>query len=145
MHADPPPSWYHDGLAFECQGCGACCRGAPGRVFVSSDEILAMARQLGQTVDEFARTYVTRLGRGYGIRQRANHDCMLLDEVTRRCRVHGLHPAQCARWPFWADNLVSPRAWADAAQACPGIGKGPLHTEIEPLQPGRYDQAVVAG
>ena len=137
MRVNLLPAWYDDGLAFACQGCGACCGGAPGRVLASPEEIVGMARQLGLSVDEFAGTYVTRLGRGYGIRQRANHDCMLLDEVTRRCRVHGAHPAQCGRWPFWVDNLHSPRAWADAARGCPGIGEGPLRVDFEPFHPGR--------
>ena len=40
---DPEPTWYQDGLAFECTRCGACCTGAPGYVWVNDEEIARLA------------------------------------------------------------------------------------------------------
>jgi Fe-S-cluster containining protein len=31
-------SWFKDGLRFECQRCGRCCRGEPGVVWVNKQE-----------------------------------------------------------------------------------------------------------
>ena len=34
----PSDAWYaEEGLAFECTGCGDCCTGAPGYVWVIRD------------------------------------------------------------------------------------------------------------
>ncbi len=35
--------WYQDGLKFRCTGCGDCCTGAPGYVWVNKEEIAALA------------------------------------------------------------------------------------------------------
>jgi uncharacterized protein len=45
--------WYRDGLAFACTGCGDCCTGAPGYVWVTRAEIEAMAAALGLAPAEF--------------------------------------------------------------------------------------------
>ena len=39
--------WYSDGLKFDCTGCGDCCTGDPGYVWVSRAEIEALAAALG--------------------------------------------------------------------------------------------------
>ena len=53
----PPPMsaepWFKDGLRFQCTGCGDCCTGAPGFVWVNGQEIAALAARLGQSVEEF--------------------------------------------------------------------------------------------
>ena len=41
------------------------------------------------------------------------------------CGVYLARPMQCRTWPFWAENLESPEAWAATAAICPGIGSGP--------------------
>jgi len=38
--------WYQDGLRFKCTGCGQCCTGSPGYVWVSPEEAEAMAKHL---------------------------------------------------------------------------------------------------
>ena len=50
--------WYRDGLAFSCTRCGACCTGAPGYVWVSTEEIQDLARYRGESVDQFSRSFV---------------------------------------------------------------------------------------
>ena len=31
--------WFKEGLKFECQRCGRCCRGEPGVIWVNKKEI----------------------------------------------------------------------------------------------------------
>ena len=31
-----PDTWYHLGLRFQCTGCGDCCTGAPGYVWINN-------------------------------------------------------------------------------------------------------------
>jgi len=133
----PTPSdrWYADGLRFACQGCGRCCGGAPGYVWVTKDDLAAIADHLGMTVKAFRRTYVRRLWRGLSLKEKANYDCVLLD-ASGRCVAYDVRPLQCRTWPFWPTNLVSRRAWQSAARRCPGIGQGPLYAleQIEALR-----------
>ena len=39
--------WYKDGLKFKCTGCGDCCTGGEGYVWVNKQEIVALAAEVG--------------------------------------------------------------------------------------------------
>ncbi len=47
--------WFEQGLKFSCKGCGDCCTGAPGYVWVNKAEIAAMSAAIGIDVAEFER------------------------------------------------------------------------------------------
>lgn len=126
--------WYKDGLRFKCTGCGDCCTGAPGFVWVNKEEIAALAAEVKLDVDEFEERYVREIG----VRKSLNelddsYDCVFLDAKTRKCTVYNARPRQCRTWPFWDSNVKSPQAWAATCEACPGSGKGRLYQlgEIE--------------
>ncbi|MFH0911563.1 MAG: YkgJ family cysteine cluster protein [Planctomycetota bacterium] len=119
--------WYQGGLAFACERCGACCRGAPGYVWITEEEIRAVARRLNMSVEEFSGRFLrTVLGRTC-LRERENGDCMLLDKTGRACLAYEERPVQCRAWPWWHETLASPEAWEAARRECPGIGTGPIH------------------
>jgi Fe-S-cluster containining protein len=125
-----PDAWYHEGLRFRCTRCGRCCRGA-GNVWVSDDEIEALASLLEVSPDEFRAVYARRGGRaGTILRQKRNQDCVFWDE-KRGCGVYERRPKQCRTYPFWSANVVSRENWDDEAASCPGIGDGPLHAAEE--------------
>jgi Fe-S-cluster containining protein len=126
--------WYAGGLRFQCTQCGDCCSGGEGYVWVNQEEIDAMAARVGMTPVAFEERYVKRVGVRRSLKERAGGDCVLLDEKTRACTAYEQRPRQCRTWPFWDSNLRSPKAWAEAAEACPGCNKGdlvPLETIIE--------------
>lgn len=125
--------WYQDGLRFECTGCGDCCSGDPGYVWLNKAEIREMAAVRGQTVEEFEDESVIEVGVRKSLREHGNGDCVLLDAKTRKCTVYAARPRQCRTWPFWDSTVKSPEAWAETCDACPGSGKGRLYTidEIE--------------
>ena len=125
MESKPAPQpalapWYAQGLRFACQGCGQCCGGGPGYVWIDEREMAAMADFLGLPAEAFRR-----LWRGLSLREKPNYDCVLLDG-NRRCTAYDVRPLQCRIWPFWPSNLRDPQTWDAAAQRCPGIGRGPL-------------------
>lgn len=126
--------WYQDGLRFSCTGCGDCCTGGPGFVWVNKEEIqqLAVAMQCAD-VAEFERLYVVPVGNRHSLRERSNYDCVLLDPDTRQCRVYAVRPRQCRTWPFWDSNVETPESWERTCQVCPGSGQGRLYqlAEIE--------------
>ena len=119
-------AWYAAGLRFGCQGCGQCCGGAPGYVWVDDEEVAQISRVIGMAPAEFSRIYIRSLWRGKSLREKTNYDCVLLEE-NGRCAVYDVRPIQCRTWPFWESNLATREAWQDAARRCPGIGKGPVY------------------
>jgi Fe-S-cluster containining protein len=120
--------WYADGLRFTCTGCGDCCTGGPGYVWVNQEEIEALAARLQISVDAFERDYVQQIGVRRSLKERKNYDCVFLDAKTRKCTVYEDRPRQCRTWPFWSSNLKSPQAWQNTCVVCPGSGRGKLHS-----------------
>jgi uncharacterized protein len=117
--------WYAEGLRFGCEACGRCCGGGPGYVWLDEVELAEIARRVGLPVEEFRRAYVRPLWRGMSLREKSNYDCVLLDG-RGQCTAYEVRPLQCRIWPFWPSNLTNRQAWDEAAQRCPGIGRGPL-------------------
>jgi uncharacterized protein len=116
--------WYHDGLCFSCTGCGDCCSGEPGYVWVNRTEIKALAAAMNLEIAEFERRYLRTVGNRKSILERPGGDCVLLDAETRRCQVYEVRPRQCRTWPFWASNVESPAAWEETARRCRGCNQG---------------------
>jgi Fe-S-cluster containining protein len=125
MHSSTNEPWYRDGLRFECTRCGNCCTGAPGFVWVTPEEIAALARLVDEPVENFKALYTRTASRGRTLRERANGDCVFF-EHGKGCTVYSERPRQCRTWPFWESNIRDPEAWKQMSQGCPGAGKGPL-------------------
>jgi Fe-S-cluster containining protein len=125
--------WYRDGLAFECTRCGACCTGAPGYVWVSPEEIESLARHRGETVEQFSARFVRQVGRRFSLVERPGGDCIFWDKKAG-CTVYPARPVQCRTWPFWPENVESPKDWEHTKQICPGSGRGRLYTVDEIIE-----------
>jgi Fe-S-cluster containining protein len=122
--------WYRDGLAFACTRCGACCTGAPGYVWVSSEEIEALAAYRGQSVAEFSARFVRRVGQRHSLVERPGGDCIFWDKKAG-CTVYPARPVQCQTWPFWPENVEAPEDWEHVRSVCPGSGHGRVYTVDE--------------
>jgi len=119
--------WYHEGLRFECTGCGNCCTGEPGYVWVNNAEIEAMAAASDvDDVEHFEKLYVRRIGIRKSLVEFPNGDCVFFDAQSRRCKVYQARPRQCRSWPFWQSNTRSAEAWRQTCEECPGAGSGKL-------------------
>jgi uncharacterized protein len=125
--ADP---WYRDGLAFSCTRCGACCTGAPGFVWVDAEEVSALAKHRGMTVEAFGKKFVRRVGDRFSLVERPGGDCIFWDKAVG-CTVYEARPVQCRTWPFWPENIDSPESWEHVTSICPGSGQGQLFTVEE--------------
>ena len=134
------PPWYHAGLAFECQECGRCCAGPQaGYVWVTAEEIAAIAEYLGISDAAMRRKHARKVGRRFSLTECGqSNDCIFLaprptsgGHSSRGCRVYAVRPRQCRAWPFWPANLIGPDAWALAAVRCPGINRGRLFAREE--------------
>lgn len=118
--------WYEDGLRFQCTGCGDCCTGAPGYVWVNKAEIEAIAAEIEASLDEFYDKYVRKIGIRYSLVEFPNGDCVFFDSRQRSCNVYEVRPRQCRTWPFWKSNLRTPESWQETCDDCPGSGQGRL-------------------
>ncbi len=127
---DTETPWYRDGLAFECTKCGACCTGAPGYVWVDADEIARIAEFRGESVAQFSKKFVRRVGNRFSLIERPGGDCTFW-EKGKGCTVYPARPTQCQTWPFWSENIETREEWDHVVSICPGSGKGRLYTVDE--------------
>jgi uncharacterized protein len=118
--------WYHEGLRFHCVGCGGCCTGEPGYVWVNKAEIAALAAAVGTDIEQFEKECVRWVGMRKSLVELPGGDCVFFDNQTRRCKVYQERPRQCRTWPFWPSNLRTPQCWEEVAERCPGVNHGPL-------------------
>lgn len=123
-------------MRFECTGCGYCCTGEPGFVFIQREEGRTLAEHLGVPVTEFYRRYVRRVPEGLSLLERPDGSCVFYDDG---CTVYAARPRQCRTYPFWPEVLSSERHWMEESNRCPGIGSGRLYdfVTIESLRGGR--------
>jgi Fe-S-cluster containining protein len=119
--------WFEKGLRFECTQCGDCCTGAPGFVWVNSEEIAALAEEVGLDVPAFEAKYVRKVGIRKSLIEFDNGDCVFFDRQARKCSVYNGRPRQCRTWPFWQSNVQSEEAWKQTCEVCPGSGQGKLY------------------
>lgn len=116
--------WYAPGLKFNCTQCGDCCTGEPGHVWVSVEELRAIAKYRGVPYGEVRYQDARKVGNSLSLKEHANGDCVYFDGQTRKCTIYAVRPIQCRTWPFWNSNLESPETWQETQDRCPGAGNG---------------------
>lgn len=124
---------YEQGLRFTCTQCAHCCKDEPGYVFLSEEEISAIAAHLSLSRLAFLQHYCRRVQMAdiymISLLERRNNDCVFLTEAG--CRIYQARPLQCRSYPFW-DSIVSSREyWDQEARDCPGMNQGELHSKEE--------------
>lgn len=134
--SSPPLPWYKEGLRFKCTECGKCCTGAPGFVWITEEEIETMAEALKISVQAFMIKYVRRRDNRYALNEIKVKDdefaCVFLKD--KKCSLYHHRPKQCRTFPWWKQNVNSPKSWELVAEECEGIN------EEAPLFP--YSQIV---
>ncbi len=110
-------------MTFSCLGCGRCCRGDAGAVFLTPREERRIAAFLAMDLQGFRRSCLTGRWRFPSLKERHGGACVFL-ESRGRCRIYRVRPLACRSWPFWPELLDSPQAWGAAARDCPGMNQG---------------------
>ena len=131
----PPPvprsskPWWASGLSFSCTQCGKCCevRGDVQWIFVPAKEQMRLARHLKLSLKDFRDQCMTSTEDNQASLKMDQGRCVFLREG--RCSVHEFKPTQCRTWPFWPENLASPKAW---------------RKEVESICPGSHSDSVIA-
>ena len=127
----PERFFFAPGLRFECQQCGGCCTGDPGTVYLDAEEGQRIADSLGMPLSRFLKRFAYPFRTGYSLKEDREGNCLFYDQG---CTIYPVRPLQCRAFPFWMQNLRNEARWEDAAKACPGIGRGPLHSAEEILE-----------
>jgi uncharacterized protein len=112
--------WFKNGLRFKCTGCGKCCTGSDGYVFLSPEDLISLSRHFNLSVQELIDRY-TRIVDGQICLLDApdSDECIFLKD--NRCTAYESRPIQCQAFPWWLHNLKSPESWRSAAEHCEGI------------------------
>ena len=112
--------WFKEGLRFKCTGCGKCCSGSPGYVFLSERDISTLAAHFKLPENDFLKKY-TRLvdGQAALLDRPGSEDCLFLKD--NQCSVYEKRPLQCQTFPWWIHHLRDPKDWEEAAERCEGI------------------------
>ena len=126
--------WYQNGLKFHCTGCGKCCTGQGGYVFIDEGEAEKIARHLNLSKADFMQKYTARVEGRLVLKDRKNsYDCIFLED--NKCTVYQARPKQCEAFPWWGSNLLCKDTWENLKKDCEGIDhpEGKLYTlpEIE--------------
>ena len=112
--------WFKNGLSFSCTGCGNCCTGADGYVFLSRADVENLAASFEMPIPNFLRKYTRLVNGDVALLDRpGSGDCIFLKE--KRCSVYEARPVQCKTFPWWIQNLRQPSDWQEAARHCEGI------------------------
>ena len=118
--------WYAEGLRFSCLRCGDCCRGEPGFVWVTPDDVKDIAEHLGIPLRDFKAGYVRRAYGRLSLIELDNGDCIFWS--AKGCKVYTVRPTQCGTFPFWPEHLRSTHAWGAVQKRCPAIDTGQLRS-----------------
>lgn len=127
---------FRQGLRFKCTACGECCTRLRANLPLSSGDVRRISRYLRMSIRSFVEAYgvhVIDRVRDQGsvvdipsieLRVPSTGVCVFLDR-DRRCTIHEVKPAICARTPF-VDYVANgrPTIWKEAVSYCPGIGLG---------------------
>lgn len=126
--------WYQNGLRFECQRCGNCCRnhGEYTYVSLSAVELREIPRFLGLTREQFLARYCETAPGFHPTLKMDAPACPFLG-ADQGCSIYSVRPMQCRTWPFWRENLVRETWEGPVKECCPGLDTGKLHSveEIE--------------
>jgi Fe-S-cluster containining protein len=122
--------FYASGLRFSCIRCSSCCRYEAGFVFLSEKDMEKLVSELKMNRNGFLKTYCRWVADWKGdqvlsLKEKSNKDCVFWDSG---CTVYAARPLQCVSFPFWESIISSPEAWEIAAESCPGMNRGALHT-----------------
>jgi len=128
--------WYRGGLPFKCTGCGKCCTGASGYVWVNEEEIKKICQHLQVPFQEFCRDYLSLVEGQWTLREMKitedRYDCIFLD--GKRCMIYSIRPVQCQTFPWWPSNLQSEQRWQETANECEGIHSQAPMVPFEQIQ-----------
>ncbi|RDU73492.1 YkgJ family cysteine cluster protein [Helicobacter aurati] len=92
----------------KCLECGGkCCYGESGYIFLSIDEMMAIAQFLNIPFEDMCLQYIKKIGYRFSLIEKACKDtkmgmsCIFFNEDSMQCNIYPVRPKQCQSFPFW--------------------------------------------
>ena len=86
MDTELKEPWFEEGLRFKCTGCGGCCTGSPGYVYLSANDIDTLAHHFNLSRDEFTKKHTRFVDGSYALLdKKGSNDCAFLKD--KQCTV----------------------------------------------------------
>lgn len=124
--------WWCEGVSFTCLGCGRCCRGEPGAIWVQPSEVRSIMEFLGISSEPgFQKKYMTQKWKRPSLAEKRNGECVFYTGDTNKCSIYSVRPVQCSLYPFWPSMFVSREIWDRHALFCPGMNQGRFYCAEE--------------
>ena len=105
-----------------CESCeGNCCIGESGYIWVTPEEIRAIATHLDMDESDFRRDRLRKVQYRYSLKERQlgeSFECEFFDKSKRQCGIYDVRPSQCRSFPFW--DYFKTRI-DEVKKECPGI------------------------
>jgi len=105
-----------------CDSCeGRCCTGESGNIFVTQQEITALAKLKEMDESLFRMQYLEKRGYKFSLKEKIvglSHDCIFFDRQANGCGVYEARPLQCRTFPFWDYFKTHLQALKNE---CPGV------------------------
>ena len=109
--------------AIRCASCeGNCCIGESGYIWITKEEIVALANFLDKSIDDVILDDIKKVGYKYSIKEikidQNNFSCKFFDLTKKQCSIYEVRPKQCRTFPFWdyfKDKIE------EVKQECPAI------------------------
>ena len=112
--------WFKEGLRFKCTGCGKCCTGSPGYVFLSPSDQKRLENHLSLDTKIFKEKYTQQVDSRLSlIDQPGSTGCIFLKD--NQCSVYEARPTQCRTFPWWIQMIDEPKNWEESKERCEGI------------------------
>ncbi len=112
--------WFKDGLRFRCTGCGKCCTGSPGYVYLSPPDLAKLASHFHLSEEAFQEKYTRTVDESLALKDaNGSFDCIFLKD--NQCAAYDARPVQCRTFPWWIHHLRDPEDWQEAKERCEGI------------------------
>lgn len=127
--------WYKNGLKFECTGCGKCCTGSPGAVWLNPNEIQTIADFLKISKENFLAKFTRLIDGRLSLIEKEHYDCVFLN--GKFCSIYPVRPVQCQTFPFWHTILESKENWEAAKSSCEGINDNAPIVSFEEIEKQR--------
>lgn len=113
-------NWFDQGVKFKCTGCGKCCTGEPGYVWLKEEDIKGIAAHLNLDRATFLRKHTRSTHGRISLNEHPRtYDCEFFRDS--KCLIYKARPMQCRTFPFWEENLISKRAFLSVGDRCEGI------------------------
>jgi Fe-S-cluster containining protein len=112
-----------DKIGFKCTGCGNCCSGSSGYIWLNKQEQINISKKLNLPLKKFLEKYTFIAENKISlkeIKKKENDYWCIFLEKNKKCKIYDVRPHQCKSYPYWK-NVVDDKNYLEfVLQDCPG-------------------------